>query len=673
MAVAGYTTPWMEKPGGQVSLHLSTAGPVGDVTIQRLDTSAPSETGWPIVQQATPRRQSLKQGSFLRIDASELDQLGDVASVAFELFLTRNGGPRTILEMEPFRLNLVDGVVSLECESRLLYSASVPERTWLSVKLAELDGHVALRIRGHDALSPFNVSEKLDECAWHQRSGDILFGVDGSESQQTLNAKFAAVSIQGEKLTADWTFPTLLPAGPIPSNSTPTLSLETINQPAFCVTSRRWDGSSFEPRLVPSHYDAVHCHEDDMGALDWPASYLVTVPANANPGVYAFDVECDGGREQIVFFVSTEWRTAPLLFVLPTATYLAYADEFLPPHLYEWKCEDRGQRFAVDNNLRSLYDYHADMSGVSITSYKKPKATLRDDYRYPLCGCPHNLPVDLRFLRFCRNNGIDLDVITDHDLHERGAAFLQGYRAVVTGSHPEYMTIEAVDALQAFVAGGGSLAYLGGNGFAGAVAFRDDLMELRRSPLEAVRTWDGPIAEQTLSITNQPGGPLRARGRGEFSLIGGAISLMGFAGALPFTRTPESYEPDLAWLFDGVESETFGESGTVLGGAAGYEVDATDPHLGTSPDVKIVARASGFPEDFVHDPSRWYVGGDTEASSRRCAEMTVRYLEAGGLIFSAGSVAWCGALPDSGAMNDVGRITLNLLRRLSGIGETKQQ
>ena len=665
LAVAGYTTPWTVHPGELVSLHLSVGKPVRGVEIQRLDLPVPAATDWRIEQEALPAQRAFDQGSFLRIEASELAQLGRIQGISFELFLTRNRGRRTITEIGALKLTLEDSSASLERDGVALHSARFPERSWLTVCLAEADGCIALNVRGHDTLSPYEVSERFEDWAWPRWQGDVLLGTDRALSQQTLNAKFAAVSIRGDIASADWTFPTLLPSAPIPSSSCPPLLLQAVNQPTFCMTSRRWDGSSFEPRLVPSHYDAIHCHDDDAGPLDWPPSYTATIPRDAASGVYAFDVAYEGGSEQIVFFVSCTIPKARLLFVVPTATYLAYADEFLPEHLYEWKCEDRGQRFAVDNNLRSLYDYHSDLSGVSITSYRKPKATLRDDYRYPLCGCPHNLPVDLRLLRFCRHNGIALDVITDHDFHARAPDCLSGYAAVVTGSHPEYMSVEIEAAIRAFVADGGSLAYLGGNGFAGVVAFKDDFMELRRSPLEAVRTWDGPVSEQSLSITNQPGGPLRARGRGEFSLTGGAISLMGFSCATPFTRTPESYEAEHAWLFEGVEAATFGETGTVLGGAAGYEVDATDLHLGTSPDVKVIARASGFPDDFVHDPSRWYVGGEAEASGRRCAEMTVRHLASGGLIFSASSVAWCGALPDTGAMNDVGRITLTLLRRLA--------
>jgi N,N-dimethylformamidase len=292
--------------------------------------------------------------------------------------------------------------------------------------------------------------------------------------------------------------------------------------------------------------------------------------------------------------------------------------------------------------------------------------TLREDYSYPLCGCGHNFPVDLRLLRFCQDQVIAYDILTDYDLHREGYEALRPYRAVMTGSHPEYMSVEMEAALRRFAGEGGALLYMGGNGFAATVAFQGDLMELRRGPMEAGRTWDGPVAEQHLAITNQPGGYLRNRGRGEFSLVGGAIALMGFDGARPFRRTADSQRPDCAWVFDGVAGEVFGEMGTVLGAAAGYEVDATDPHLGTHPDTVVLARAEDFPPGYVGDPTRWHAGGEAEARGQQAAEMTLRHLTSGGLIFSAGSVAWCGALPSPGEMNDVGRITLNLLSRAIG-------
>ena len=668
MSAVGYTTPWSVAPGQQVELGLSCDRPVERVRICRLDTQAVEFVAWPIEATSEPDGQrSFDRGSYLRLNAVELAKAPTVQGLRFELLLTRNTGRRTILEAGAFQLSLRDGLLALEIQGDPLFTENVPHGTWLTVEFGLHRGELFFKLKSHDLLAPLQLERRLRNAEWNLQGRDILFGTDTSRNGLTLNARFAAIRLETSRGPVAWDFPTLQSAGPILSSGGPApLALDVINQPTFCVTSARWDGSSFDPRLVPAHYDAIHCHDDDMGPLQWPASRRVVVPEDAEPGVYAFQVEWDGGYERIVFFVTSARASSPLLYLLPTATYLAYADEYLPDHLYEWKCDDRGHRFAVANNLRSLYDYHSDLSGVSICSYRKPKATLRDDYNYPLCGCPHNLPVDLHFLRFCKQNNIALDIVTDHDLHRRGIEALLGHRAVVTGSHPEYMSTEMEGALRQFAAGGGSIAYLGGNGFAGTVAFKDDLMELRRSPLEAGRTWDGPISEQYLSITNEPGGYLRSRGRGEFSLIGGAISLMGFDGARPFTRTPESHAPECAWLFQGIENETFGSEGIVLGAAAGYEVDATDRTLGTSPDTIVIARATDFPESFFQDPSRWYEGGDKERTGRRCAEMTLRNLAAGGLIFSAGSVAWCGALPSEGAMNDVGRITFNLLERLSG-------
>lgn len=667
MAVSGYTVPWHTAAGTPVALHVSASRQVCHVHVVRLDTPAAEPMGWRVEPTGNAvSHRDFDHGSFLKIAAAELAKATEIEGVAFEVYLTRNDGARVLFESGNLRLGLQDGRLMSAADGNSLDSGVVlPANTWLKVEISSNDGATVLRIDSDDLLSPFRVDHRFD-LPWRPLTGDMVFGTSTANDVRSLNAKFSAISLRTAAGRIAWIFPTLLPSGPLASTGTDrVLLLETINQPAFCMTSRRWDGSSFDPRLVPSHYDAVHCHDDDMGALGWPPSYHLQIPADASAGVYAFEVSHDGGSERIIVFITSTARRAPLLFLVPTATYLAYADEFLPAHLYEWMCEDRGHRFAIDNNLKSLYDYHSDLSGVSICSTRKPKATLRDDYNYPLCGCPHNLPVDLHFLRFCHKNDIGFDLITDRDLHELGLACLQGYEAVITGSHPEYMSVEMEHALRQFAAAGGSIAYLGGNGLAGKVAFQDDLMELRRSPLEAGRTWDGSIAEQSLSITNQPGGYLRASGRGEFSLTGVAISLMGFDGARPFTRTPQSHEASAAWLFDGVANETFGDEGIVLGGAAGYEVDATDPHLGTSPDTMVIARATGFPDSFVHDATRWYEGGDRERDGRRCAEMTLRHLPSGGLIFCASSVAWCGALPVSDAMNDVGRITRNLLTHMA--------
>ena len=53
--------------------------------------------------------------------------------------------------------------------------------------------------------------------------------------------------------------------------------------------------------------------------------------------------------------------------------------------------------------------------------------------------------------------------LTDQELHDDGLAAISGYRAVTTGTHPEYHTAETLDALRDYRDDGGNLMYLGGN------------------------------------------------------------------------------------------------------------------------------------------------------------------------------------------------------------------
>jgi N,N-dimethylformamidase len=675
LTTAGFTVPWSVRAGESLTLHLSSQEAVEAVRIVRLDTERPASCRWGVRSTGVaPTHQELDHGSRLVVESEDLARLGPIRGLSVEVLLTRNRSRRTLLRLGPLRVLIEGDALSLTLGSRKIVAPfRVPTGRWMWLRLDAAGEGALLSVDADDPLDPFLVRLQIGDLAWPLLKGPFLLGWGGDGHEPSANARFARPELRVRDRTIGWRFPARLPDVPVLRSQGPErLAMQAVNLPTFCLRSSRWNGSSFDPRLVPDHYDAIQCHDTDMGAVAWPATHQLEVPADAASGVYAFEIEAGGRVERVPFFVRSRAPTASILFLVPTATYLAYANEFLPRHLFPWQGTDRAHEFAQANDLRSLYDYHSDLSGVSITSCLKPMPTLREDYNYPLCGCGHNFPVDLRLLRFCHGQGIACDLLTDHDLHQQGDNALQPYRAVMTGSHPEYMSVEMEAALRRFAGGGGTLLYMGGNGFAATVAFQRDLMELRRGPMEAGRTWDGPVAEQHLAITNEPGGYLRNRGRGEFTLIGGAISLMGFEGARPFRRTESSRRADCAWVFDGVAGETFGETGAVLGAAAGYEVDATDAHLGTHPETVVLARAEGFAPGYVADPTRWHEGGEAEARDRQVAEMTLRHLKSGGMIFSAGSVAWCGALPSPGEMNDVGRITANLLTRVLGMPRNGQ-
>jgi N,N-dimethylformamidase len=75
--------------------------------------------------------------------------------------------------------------------------------------------------------------------------------------------------------------------------------------------------------------------------------------------------------------------------------------------------------------------------------------------------------MDLCLIDWLDAQGVAYDVVSDHDLHEMGAALLAPYRLVMTGSHPEYFTLEMLQALEAHLGAGGRLMYMGGNGSTG--------------------------------------------------------------------------------------------------------------------------------------------------------------------------------------------------------------
>ncbi len=652
LAIAGYVEPWTGSTGRR-ALCLSSDRAVESVRVVRLDRDGAPPLDWQVRPLAPVAHRTLPQGAWAEIGGH--DRLGDLRRLGFELLLTRNAGKRVLLDAETFSLLVEGGELLLLVGGTETPLAIVPTQQWLQVTLDWAGGE--LSVGSLDAFRPFHRSAPFEAPA----PSRLVLCSDAAETLPTLNCRLARVVVTGDRGAARWAFPTLFAAGPLVDAE---VALMLHGNPTFCVTSARWDGSALDARLAPEHYDAVHFHDTDMAGLDWPASFEVDMPEPAESGVYAFEVRAGEVTERIPFFVAPAAARAPLLFVVPTSTYLAYADEYLPPHLYEWLCTDRGHEFARDNQLRSLYDYHSDGSGVSLVSTRKPKATLRDDYRYPLCGDPHNLPVDLHLLKFCAREGIAIDVATDADLERQGLQLLRPYRGVVTGSHPEYLSVGMEQAYRDYLAQGGNLAYLGGNGFAAAVAYRDDLMELRRGPTQSGRTWDGPLAEMGLALTNEPGGYLRDRGRGEYRLVGVGISLMGFTRALPFTRTQAGRSAGFDWLFEGVP-ETFGDWGIVLGGAAGYEVDAISPHLGSPSDMVVLATANGFPPSYVDDPGKWHEGGEAERQSQRRADMCFWRHPGGGKLFCASSVAFLGALPGLGESTPVGRLTANLLRHFS--------
>ncbi len=488
-------------------------------------------------------------------------------------------------------------------------------------------------------------------------------------------------------LVAAWSFGADFASAHVADTSANGLHGVAVNLPARAVTGHAWSGRETQFTHQPDEYGAIHFHDDDLDDSAWAPTFSLRLPADTRSGVYAVRLRADDDEEYIPFFVRPPrgTATAPVAFLAPTYTYLAYANE----RLY-WKESYRENRHKLTTTLLepperdvflaehrelglSLYDLHADGSGVCYSSRLRPILNMRPKYRaWRLHDGPRHFAADLYLVGWLEARGFAYDVITDEDVHHEGVELLGRYRAVLTGSHPEYTTPAMRDALQTYLGGGGRLMYLGGNGFYWVTTVdpeRPHAIEVRRG-VSGTRAWESTPGECFHSTTGELGGLWRYRGRGPHSLTGVGFDAQGWGGAPGYARQPDSFDPRAAFIFAGVgPDEAIGEFGLVMNGAAGDEIDRLDYALGTPPETLLLATSAGRHSDYyqltVEEIPIMLPDQGGTASPKVRADMTYFETPAGGAVFSVGSINWLGSLPWNGYDNNVSRITENVLRQFS--------
>lgn len=652
MPAVGFIEPWSVKAGAETNVHVSCVDAEAAIRIVSIDRDDHEVMAWPIRKHCdgfAVRNYDL--GSWIELPAMPVSQ---AAELRFEVLFTQNQGEKPVCRFADVSVWLDEaGVLSIHTGKGSHPFTAVSNECWYELSLRTLGNEIEATLFAGDGQALARIVVPRGEGA-----GPVAIGSDGSDNEKTLNARVGRIGLLVDGQGHHWQFPARGPIDKLGSLEDADRVLTIHNMPTFAVASRRFTSEIHDPRLDPSQFDAIHLHDDDFGGFDWTADLTVTIPAEARSGIFAVEISTRQGVERLPFFVRPSRTAAKLAFLVSTATYLAYADERLPPVRYPWHGTDRGHRFAIDNDFLCLYDVHSDLSGVSLTSARRPKATVRDDYHYPLSNSPHLLPVDLQLLKFYAREGIAIDVITDRDLHEEGFDAAAPYRAILTGSHPEYWSTPMMAAIRHYLDAGGNLGYLGGNGFYWVVAYEGEAMELRRVKSDI---WSGRPGEAHMSITGEPGGAWEDRGlMNPQSYLGVTYLIMSFGASRPYQRMEGSHDPRYAWLFEGIGDEPIGDDGTVLGGAAGYEVDAVVRSQETPPNLVVLATADGFDDSFQVRPDVWLADGDVERKTLRRADMTIYRHKGGGHVFCTGSVAWLGALPGPGLQNAVGQIMKNL-------------
>jgi N,N-dimethylformamidase len=453
------------------------------------------------------------------------------------------------------------------------------------------------------------------------------------------------------------------------------------------VTGHNWTGLEDSFVAAPDEYGAIYFHSDEMIDSGWEYNLSFELPKDLKSGVYAVRLEAGGRADLYPLFVRARSEGADVLFIAPTNTYLAYAnDHFAASDMSAIMGHER----VISNDEAfinahpefgaSCYDRHKDGSPVRYSSRRRPLLNTRPHYPNWLTGSYRHFPVDLFFLGWLERLPHSFHVVTDEDVHARGSELLSKYKVVVTGSHPEYWTNAALTALEDCALRGGRILYLGGNGFYWITSIDPDrpwIVEVRRCN-SGVRAWDAPAGERNHVHTGEPGGLWRYRGRGPNTLVGVGFATEGFSKGKGYKRAPESYEPRFKAFFDGVSEDVIGEEGYVLGGAAGDELDRYDLALGSPAHATILASATGFGPEYLMVPEDQGTPMPNSDGPNRPdmvrADMVYIPIAGGGEIFSVGSIGFVGAMAWNAFNNSTARLLDNVLAEfVKGTGAARPE
>ena len=303
--------------------------------------------------------------------------------------------------------------------------------------------------------------------------------------------------------------------------------------------------------------------------------FTFTVPDTLRSGSYVLHLTCDAGEDWLPFYVRPHAKGphARIAFLASTFTYQAYAnfargntDAAYRARVAEWSAYPHNpDHYPIYG--RSTYNMHEDGAGVCFSSRRRPILTMRPGFMTfndPRGSGTRHYIADFHLLAWLEDKGFAFDIVTDEDLDDEGVAALAPYRALLTGSHPEYHTERTLDALTHYKQRGGRIAYLGGNGFYWRIARSPTLphvIEMRRAE-GGVRSWAAEPGEYFNMLDGALGGMWR-RGQAAAATTGRRrVHGAGILSRRPIIAAPKPRAIrntlDLRWGSTEISSATTG-------------------------------------------------------------------------------------------------------------------
>lgn len=435
--------------------------------------------------------------------------------------------------------------------------------------------------------------------------------------------------------------------------------------------------------------------EADLVGCDWPEAVRIPTDAAWRSGFYdvtVVPVEGVASPHDRAFFVVRPGagQRAPILVALTTNTWNAYNDVG-GGNTYTGNVHASFKRPLA----RGLLHKPAG-PGRRVPVLDPPDPGMRTHVTYLLenaltqwagsSGWPN---YEEPFLAWAEAAGYEVDVCTNADLERPGV--LDGHRLLLSVGHDEYWTWGMRDTVEAFVEGGGNVAFLSGNTCWWQVRLEGDDGDTMVAYKQ--RFEDDPVLGTDRQHLLTSIWPDTLVGRPENHLTGLSFARGGYhrigrrsprgAGGYTVVR-PEH------WLLEGTELE-YGDLLGAEGTAVGYECDGCAMALGpdgrpvptgedgTPTDFEIVAMAPAapfdrrtavrpVPDDELSEAEfhAWRVLGshDEEACARLgYGHAVMGTYTRGGTVVTVGCTEWPAALAAGDA--HVETVTRTVLDRLS--------
>ena len=715
----GYADRFSVRPGETISFKVSSISPEPyEARLVRVVSCDPNPDGPGVIEHEVAanfagsyasRLQPVHLGSCMTVEeTAPLSGLASFTAVATIWPTTPDTARQGVLTWRDpatgagFALAIDgDGVVAMLGEREVSVGTPLVARRWYRVWLS-FDAEAGRLSVGQAPVSPrFDVgdagSAQIAAPASSPPPGTPLMvaAFAGAPADRHYNGKIEAPALYSAALPphdiagnadhpalfARWDFAQDIPTRRAVDVGPHGLHGELVNLPSRAMMGASWDGTCFAWPDKPEHYAAIHFHDDDIYDCGWDNDFSFTVPDGFKSGVYAVRLRSAEGAEEMVPFFVPAPRGEPqsrVCVLIPTFTYTVYANigrgntnDSLRNRIAEWGAWPWTADDHPEYGL-STYNRHSDGTGIAYSSRRRPIITMRSATvcypDVPGSGLRH-FAADAHLWYWLETMGYDFDVVTDDELHREGVAAIAGYDVVTTTTHPEYHTAETLDALQQYTLDGGRFMYLGGNGFYWKVALNEhwpDAIEIRRGE-GGLRNWAAEPGEYYNALDGTYGGLWRRNGRPPQQLCGVGFTSQGGHIGDAYRRTEASYEPEHAWIFEGINEEILGDFGLSGGGAAGFELDRADIRLGTPLNATVLASSEGHGEHFILVPEEVLSNLLTLPGEpvNELVRSDIVYFETanGGAVFSVGSITFCGSLPVNDCKNNVSRMVANVLNR----------